>query len=308
MSVVAADFGRVAVLMGGLSAEREVSLVSGEAVLDGLLRQGVDAHGVDVGSDIVSHLLEGDFDRAFIVLHGRGGEDGVIQGVLETLAIPYTGSGVAASSLGMDKYRCKLLWQGMGLPTAPFLMVDSEADLRQAAALGFPLMVKPCHEGSSIGMARVEDLAGLREAWEQARKFDSEVMVEKWLSGPEYTAAIVDGEALPLIRVETPNLFYDYEAKYQADSTLYHLPCGLDAAAEQTLKTLALKTFHSIGGEGWGRVDLLLDDQGAPQLLEVNTVPGMTSHSLVPMAAKARGIDFDQLVWRILATTLVTGP
>ncbi|MEJ1297970.1 MAG: D-alanine--D-alanine ligase [Candidatus Sedimenticola sp. (ex Thyasira tokunagai)] len=304
MSVTATDFGRVAVLMGGRSAEREVSLVSGQAVLDGLLGCGVDAHGVDAKTDVVKQLQEGAFNRAFIVLHGRGGEDGVIQGALETLGLPYTGSGVAASSLGMDKYRCKLLWKGLTLPTAPFVMIAGEEDLERAADLGFPLMVKPSHEGSSIGMARVENRDELRSAWLEAAGFDTEVMAEGWLSGPEYTAAVVDGEVLPLIRVETPNKFYDYEAKYQADTTRYHLPCGLEPSREQVLAELALSAFDAVGCEGWGRVDMLMSDSGAPQLLEVNTVPGMTSHSLVPMAAKAKGIDFDELVWRILATTL----
>ncbi len=304
MSMSATVFGRVAVLMGGLSAEREVSLVSGQAVLDGLLCRGVDAHEVDTQTDPLKQLQEGGFDRAFIVLHGRGGEDGVIQGALETLGLPYTGSGVAASSLGMDKYRCKLLWQGLGLPTAPFVMIEDEDDLERAAALGFPLMVKPSHEGSSIGMARVENRDELHGAWVEAAGFDTEVMAESWLSGPEYTAAVVDGEVLPLIRVETPNLFYDYEAKYHSDETLYHLPCGLPPAQEELLAKLMLKAFRAVGCEGWGRVDMLMSDSGLPQLLEVNTVPGMTGHSLVPMAAKARGIDFDELVWRILATTL----
>ncbi|MES9855849.1 MAG: D-alanine--D-alanine ligase [Sedimenticola sp.] len=306
MSVAATDFGRVAVLMGGRSAEREVSLISGQSVLEGLLRCGIDAHGVDAQTEVLKQLQEGEYDRAFIVLHGRGGEDGVIQGALETLAMPYTGSGVAASSLGMDKYRCKLLWQGLGLPTAPFVMIAAEEDLEQAAALGFPLMVKPSREGSSIGMARVESEGELRSAWRGAAGFDSEVMAESWLPGPEYTAVIIADEVLPLIRVETPNLFYDYEAKYHTDTTLYHLPCGLEASQEEALAELALSAFRAVGAEGWGRVDLLMSDDGSPHLLEVNTVPGMTSHSLVPMAAKARGIDFDQLVWRILATTLDT--
>lgn len=304
MKAAAADFGKVAVLMGGESAERAVSLKSGQAVLEALLRRNIDAYGVDVGPDLLARLQNENFDRAFIVLHGRGGEDGVIQGALETIGLSYTGSGVAASALGMDKYRCKLMWKGMGLPTAGFAMISREADLGRAEALGFPLMVKPGHEGSSIGMARVDDAAALKLAWQAAAEYDAEVMAECWIDGPEYTASILGDEVLPLIRVETPNQFYDYEAKYQAESTLYHCPCGLDESRELALQALAMEAFRSIGAAGWGRVDMLMDEQGNPQLLEVNTVPGMTSHSLVPMAAMARGIDFDELVWRIISASL----
>ena len=304
MKATAADFGKVAVLMGGESAERAVSLKSGQAVLEALIRRNIDAYGVDVGPDLLARLQNENFDRAFIVLHGRGGEDGVIQGALETIGLSYTGSGVAASALGMDKYRCKLMWKGMGLPTAGFAMISHEADLAKAEALGFPLMVKPAHEGSSIGMARVDNAAALRLAWQAAAEYDAEVMAECWINGPEYTASILGDEVLPLIRVETPNQFYDYEAKYQAESTLYHCPCGLDESRELALQTLAMEAFRSIGAAGWGRVDMLMDEQGNPQLLEVNTVPGMTSHSLVPMAAMARDIDFDELVWRIISASL----
>ncbi len=304
MNARAADFGRVAVLFGGQSAEREVSLVSGRAVLEGLLRRGVDAHGIDVGPDILGRLEQGRFDRAFVVLHGRGGEDGVIQGALELLGIPYTGSGVAGSALGMDKLRCKWLWQGLGLPTPPFVTVRQEADLAAAGRLEFPLMVKPAHEGSSIGMARVETPDQLREAWRAAAVYDPEVFAESWVTGEEYTAAVLGDRALPLIRLETPHVFYDYDAKYHADTTRYHCPSGLPEAEESALQELALSAFRSVGARGWGRVDLMRDREGRPWLIEVNTVPGMTGHSLVPMAAAAVGIDFDELVWRILALSV----
>ncbi|MCW8904376.1 D-alanine--D-alanine ligase [Sedimenticola sp.] len=307
MTELAADFGKVAVLMGGLSAEREVSLQGGQAVLEALVRRGVDAHGVDAGRDVLSLLQQEHYDRVFIMLHGRGGEDGVIQGALESIGMPYTGSGVAGSALGMDKYRCKLLWNGLALPTADFVMLEQAADLDRAEALGFPLMIKPSHEGSSIGMAKVESRQQLEEAWRQAAGYDIEVMAERWISGAEYTASVLDDQVLPLIRIETPNTFYDYEAKYQADSTAYHCPCGLDTEQEQALKRLAEQAFRAVGAQGWGRVDIMLDEAGSPYLLEVNTVPGMTSHSLVPMAARAAGIDFDELVWRILSASLVSG-
>jgi len=304
MTATAANFGKVAVLMGGQSAEREVSLRSGQAVLAALLRQGVDAYAVDVGVDVITHLATAAYDRAFITLHGRGGEDGVIQGALETLNLPYTGSGVSGSALGMDKYRCKLLWKGLGLPTADFVMLQSEQDLDAAAALGFPLMIKPSHEGSSVGMARVENQEELRRAWQDAAQYDADVMAEKWITGAEFTAAILGNEVLPLIRLETPHAFYDYAAKYEADDTTYLCPCGLDEAQEQQVQALALKAFHSVDAQGWGRVDLMQDECGHFLLLEINTSPGMTDHSLVPMAARAQGVEFDQLVWRILEDTL----
>jgi len=302
----AADFGRVAVLMGGTSAERTVSLNGGQAVLDALLRRGVQARGIDVGADVLQQLATGGFDRAFIMLHGRGGEDGVIQGALELLGIPYTGSGVAASALAMDKYRCKLLWRALGLPTPPFALLREPADLEQAVALGFPQIIKPVHEGSSIGMAKVMDEPALVEAWEQAAEYDQDVMAESWIDGEEYTAAVLGAEALPLIRLQTPHLFYDYDAKYQADSTEYHCPAGLSEEQEQALRRLVLQAFRVVGARGWGRVDLFLDRRGNPFLIELNTVPGMTDHSLVPMAARQQGMDFDQLVWRILELSLET--
>jgi D-alanine-D-alanine ligase len=299
------DLGRVAVLMGGWAAEREVSLVSGAAVLEGLRRSGVDAHGIDVGRETLPVLARGGYDRAFIIVHGRGGEDGVLQGALEMLGMPYTGSGVLGSALGMDKLRCKQLWQSLGLPTADYLLLDADTDTHAVVErLGLPVMVKPAHEGSSIGMSKVNSVDELETARIEAARYDGSVLAEKWLEGAEYTVAILGDEALPMIRLETPNSFYDYEAKYQSDDTRYHCPCGLDAGRESELRQLALDAFRAVGASGWGRVDLMLDGAGRPHLLEINTVPGMTSHSLVPMAAKAAGIGFDELVVRILEQTL----
>lgn len=300
----AEDFGKVAVLMGGTSAEREISLKSGNAVLRALLRRGVDAHALDPDARVLEQLWSQGFDRAFVMLHGRGGEDGVMQGALETIGMPYTGSGVLGSALGMDKYRCKLLWQGVGLPTPAFVLMRSETDLAATEALGFPLMIKPVHEGSSIGMARADDAVQLRTAWEAASRYDSLVLAERWISGSEYTCAVLGEEALPVIRLETPNSFYDYQAKYFADTTRYHCPAGLSEADEAAFRALALEAFRITGARGWGRVDVLTDGDGKAWLLEINTVPGMTDHSLVPMAARAAGMDFDELVWRILRTSL----
>jgi len=305
MTSKADKFGKVAVLLGGQSAEREISLKSGSAVLAALVRQGVDAHGLDpaqVGT--LEQLRSGGFARAFIILHGRGGEDGQTQGVLETIGLPYTGSGVLGSALGMDKYRCKRLWQGCGLPTADFALLRQEADLEQAGTLEFPLMIKPAREGSSIGMARADDPEGLVRAWREAVQYDALVLAERWVEGPEYTCAVLNGKALPVIRLETPRAFYDYEAKYLADTTHYLCPCGLDAESESRLQAMCLEAFEAVGAEGWGRVDFMLDGDGRPYLLEVNTVPGMTDHSLVPMAAQAQGLNFDALAWRILETSL----
>ena len=304
MNIKAAGFGRVAVLMGGWSAEREVSLDSGAAVLAGLREKGVDAHGIDVGRDICQVLAEGSYDRAFIIMHGRGGEDGVIQGLLETLQLPYTGSGVLGSALGMDKVRCKRLWSGMGLPTPEYLLIRDEDSLDMAGALGFPLVVKPVHEGSSIGISKAVDAESLRRGWVMARQFDDEVLAERWIEGGEYTVGILGDEALPVIRLETPREFYDYEAKYKVNSTSYHIPCGLSADAEAGMQEIALRAFRAVGAKGWGRVDFMVDGEGQPWLMEVNTVPGMTSHSLMPMAAKAAGMDFPQLVWRILCDSM----
>lgn len=298
-------FGKVAVLLGGTSAEREISLQSGNAVLQALLRKGINAHAVDAGPDVCQQLVQGAFDRAFIMLHGRGGEDGVIQGVLESMQLPYTGSGVLGSALGMDKLRCKQLWSGMGLPTPEYAVLEHDSDFaRVEREIGLPLIVKPVHEGSSIGMTRVSRAGALQEAWKLAAGFDRQVLAERWIEGREYTAAILFGEALPLIRLEIAGEFYDYEAKYLSDQTRYHCPCGLDAETERSLQALALQAFSATGAYGWGRVDFLLDREQRPWLIEVNTVPGMTSHSLVPMAARAAGIGFDELVVKILFGTV----
>ena len=302
------SFGKVAVLMGGWSAEREVSLKSGKAVLEALLRSGVDAIGIDVDRNIVSTLQAAAVDRVFNIVHGRGGEDGVIQGALETLGIPYTGSGVLASALSMDKLRTKLLWQGAGLPTPPFEVLREGFDSAQVVAkLGLPIMVKPAHEGSSIGMSKVNKLEELLPAWRQARQHDEVILAESWISGGEYTASILGREALPLIKLETNKDFYDYDAKYVSNDTRYICPCGLDAAAEARYQALALQAFDALGSVGWGRVDMMLDAKGNPWLLESNTLPGMTDHSLVPMAAKAAGLSFDDLVLRILQHSMEGG-
>lgn len=298
-------FGRVAVLMGGRSAEREISLRSGAAVLDALRRQGVDAHGLDAGADVMVRLKEGAFERAFIALHGRGGEDGVIQGALETVGLPYTGSGVLASALSMDKLRSKRVWQGAGLPTPACASVAREEELDAAVArVGLPLIVKPAHEGSSLGMSKVQTREELSAAWRAAREYDPDVFLEKWIEGPEYTVAIIGTQALPLIAISTQRQFYDYAAKYDDDTTRFECPCGLPAGRESALQGLALEAFAALGCSGWGRVDLICDEQGEPWLIEVNTVPGMTDHSLVPMAAQAAGLSFDELVLQVLATSL----
>jgi D-alanine-D-alanine ligase len=296
------DFGKVAVLMGGTSAERDVSLKSGAAVLAALQSAGVDAHGVDVGVDIAHVLQAGAYERAFIALHGRGGEDGVIQGLLNVLGIPFTGSGVLGSALSMDKVRSKQVWQAVGLPTLPFVVLDKDAQWEGVASgLGLPIAVKPAREGSSIGTTKVVRAEDLEPAWREAAQYDEVVMAEPWIEGGEYTVAILEGKALPVIRLETPHTFYDYAAKYEADDTQYHCPCGLDADFEASLQAMAVKAFNVLGASGWGRVDFMLDGKGQPWLLENNTVPGLTDHSLVPMAAKAAGISFEELVLQILA-------
>jgi len=296
-------FGKVAVLMGGLSAEREISLQSGKAVLEALLRKGVDAVAIDVDENILNRLITNKPDCVFNILHGRGGEDGRIQAALELLDIPYTGSGVLSSALSMHKYLTKQVWQASGMPTPPCQLLKADSDFDAIAAeLGLPLIVKPVQEGSSIGMSKVEQASQLEAAYQEAVKYDSEIIAEKWVQGSEYTVAILQDRALPVIRLETPNQFYDYDAKYIANTTGYHCPCGLVGENEQALQKLALDAFQCVGTRGWGRVDVMIDEQGNSWLIEVNTVPGMTDHSLVPMAAKADGIDFDDLVWQILQT------
>lgn len=300
-----AAFGRVAVLFGGKSAERPVSLKSGAAVLAALQEAGVDAFGIDVGDDLLQRLTSEKIDRAFIVLHGRGGEDGTMQGLLECAGIPYTGSGVLASALAMDKLRTKQVWQSLGLPTPRHAVLASVADCEKAASeLGFPLIVKPAHEGSSIGMAKVDSVAALVEAWQSAAQFDSQVLVEQWIKGPEFTIAVLRGEVLPPIGLGTPHSFYDYDAKYLANDTQYRIPCGLSAEKEAELKALTARACEAVGTQGWARVDVMQDADGQFWLLEVNTVPGMTDHSLVPMAAKAVGLEFTDLVLAILADSL----
>jgi len=299
------QLGRVAVLLGGESAEREVSLKSGRQVLDALSRAGVDAHPVDPTDDGLRPLMDGGYDRVFVVLHGRGGEDGVIQGALEMLGLPYTGSGVLASALAMDKLRCKQLFQGVGLPTPAFALLEARSNWEQVVdRLGLPLFVKPALEGSSIGVTKVTETAALPGAWASAVRHGRTVIAERFCDGAEFTVALLAGEALPVIRLETPHTFYDYDAKYLADDTRYLCPCGLSAEAEQQLQSLAQQAFAAVGAQGWGRVDLMTDAEGNPWLLEVNTVPGMTDHSLVPLAARVAGIDFEELVLRILAATL----
>nr|WP_246814145.1 D-alanine--D-alanine ligase [Ferrimonas balearica] len=293
-------------MFGGTSAEREVSLRSGAAVLAGLQRGGVDAHPFDPAERSLDELKG--FDRAFIVLHGRGGEDGTVQGALELMKIPYTGSRVLGCAVAMDKVRTKWLWAGLGLPTADFEVVDKESFSPNSAEdimarLGSPVMVKPACEGSSIGMAKAEDAASLQKAIDTALQYDDTVLVEAWVHGPEFTVSILGEEALPAIRMETPNVFYDYEAKYQSQTTQYHCPAGLSDDDEQALRALALRAFKAVGASGWGRVDVMRDADGSWRLLEVNTVPGMTETSLVPKAANAVGVDFDTLVARILAAS-----
>lgn len=301
----AQKFGKVAVAMGGKSAEREISLMSGEAVYKALQAQGVDVTSFDTDEQHVENLKAQGVDRVFNIMHGRGGEDGQLQGSLDMLNIPYTGSGLLGSALGMDKQRTKLCWRGAGIPTPAWMLLQTKDDLLLCAKnIGFPVIVKPSQEGSSIGMAKANNNDQLKVAFEQAATFDCDVIAEQWVEGGEYTVAILGQDALPVIKLETPHAFYDYEAKYKADSTQYHCPCGLSLAQESSLQQLALKAFDVLGGSGWGRVDLMLDTDGEPWLLEINTVPGMTDHSLVPMAAKQAGISFDELVWQILEISM----
>ncbi len=295
-------YGKVAVLYGGMSSERDVSLKSGQAVLAALQARGVDAHGIDVGRDLAARLAEG-YDRAFIALHGRFGEDGWVQGMLEVMGIPYTGSGVAASAVAMDKMLTKAVLRAASVPTPDFRLLEDERDLGSAAALGLPLIVKPVSEGSSIGVSKVLSLADLDQAFHKARAYGP-VLAESCITGPEYTCALLGDRALPVIRLETPQSFYDYEAKYLLNTTRYHCPSGLPAGEERAMQALAQATFKALGARGWGRVDIMAAADGALYVLELNTVPGMTDHSLVPMAARAAGLSFEDLVLAILSETL----
>jgi len=299
-----AQFGKVAVLLGGRSSEREISLLTGEAVHQALVRKGVDAHRVDPAEDFPGALLRGGFNRAWIALHGRGGEDGTMQGLLTCLGVPFTGSGVLGSAIAMDKLRTKRLLTAVGLPTPKFRVLRGERDFGATIAdLGLPLIIKPACEGSSIGMSKVQRSGDLPHAFAAAARFGDEVFAEEWVPGAEYTAAILHGRVLPMIRIEAKAVFYDYQAKYFSDETRYLCPCGLDAQAEQRFAAIAAAAFETVGATGWGRVDIMVGADGGPRVLEINTVPGMTSHSLVPMAAAAAGISFDDLVWRILETS-----
>lgn len=299
MSVAA--LGKIAVLMGGNSAERPVSLRSGQAVYDALKSVQADVIAIDVQEHSIRQLTDVEFDVAFIAMHGRGGEDGTLQGVLEWLNKPYTGSGVMASALAMDKWRTKMIWTAAGLPTPKAFLLQQHSDWQQLIAeLERNAIVKPAREGSSIGMRRVSNTQELSDSYAFASQYDALVLAERWVQGAEFTVAIVNGEALPPIQLKTTHAFYDYDAKYQANDTQYLLPCGLSTEKEQELKQLALQAFHVLGCQGWGRIDVMQDEQGNFWLLEANTAPGMTDHSLVPMAARAAGMEFPQLVLTLL--------
>lgn len=304
---MSSKFGKVAVMFGGTSAEREVSLRSGAAVLAALQKQGVDAHAFDPKDQPLSALTSAGFDRVFIVLHGRGGEDGTMQGALQLMGLPYTGSRVLGSALAMDKIRCKWLFQAQGLPTAKFLVAEAGKQLNYQdilQQLAGKVMVKPANEGSSIGMSAASTAEELEQALAVAFKYDSDVLVEQWIQGREFTVSILNGKALPVVEMRTPRSFYDYEAKYQSTSTEYLCPAPLTAEQTAFLQNAATAAFTAVGASGWGRVDAMLDEQGNFYLLEVNTVPGMTEKSLVPMAAKAAGLSFEQLVLQILEQTV----
>lgn len=301
------NFGKVAVLMGGKSAEREISLMSGNGVLKALRSKGVDAHAFDPAERDLFELRREGFERCFIALHGRGGEDGTLQGALEVLGIPYTGSGVMGSAIGMDKWRSKMIWLANGLPTPRYRILSGRDDWTEVAReLGLPLIVKPANEGSTLGLSRVKSAGELPAAYElAAKKFHDLALAEQFIDGPEYTASILGETALPLIRIEAPQGNYDYRNKYFTDDTKYICPCGLPPAKEAELQALALEAFRLVGCRGWGRIDLMLDAAGRPWLLEVNTSPGMTGHSLVPMAARAVGISYEDLCVRILEAARV---
>ena len=299
------NFGRVGVIYGGNSSEREISLLTGCAIEEALKSQGVDTVAIDVKDQSLEAISAAKIDRAFIAVHGPGGEDGTLQGALEYLGIPYTGSGVMASALAMDKLRCKQIWKGIDLPTTDFASLHKNTDWQQTMEkLGGCLVVKPACEGSSVGMSIAESANQLKQAWELAYKYDAKVIAEPRLMGEEYTVAILADQALPSIRIQANATFYDYEAKYLSDKTEYFCPSGLDAERENELAQLCIDAFNSIDGKGWGRVDVMTDLNGKFYILEVNTVPGMTSHSLVPMAAKASGIDFEKLVLAILEESI----
>jgi D-alanine-D-alanine ligase len=303
------DFGRVAVLLGGTSSEREISLKSGNACLAALVKRGVDAHPFDPKDKPLAELVSRKFDRVFIALHGPGGEDGTLQGALEFLGLPYTGSGVMGSAIGMDKLRTKRLASAVGIPSAEYLVLRGPQDLETAIErLGVPLIVKPATQGSSVGMTKVEKAGDFAAAYQAAALLEPTVFAEQWITGAEYTVAILQGRALPSIRIETPATFYDYQAKYFRNDTKYHCPSGLSNEAEKHLANLALSTFAAVGADGWGRADFMMDKAGRPYLLEINTVPGMTDHSLVPMAARSLDINFEQLVWQVLETSLTRAP
>ena len=303
------NFGKVAVLMGGKSAEREISLMSGNGVLKALRSKGVDAHAFDPAQRDVYELKREGFARCFIALHGRGGEDGTIQGALEVLGIPYTGSGVMGSAIGMDKWRTKMVWIANGIPTPRFkILTEKENWSSVAKELGLPLIVKPANEGSTLGLTKVAKVKQLPEAYELAtKKYKDIALAEQFIDGPEYTASVLGDEALPLIRIEAPKGNYDYQNKYFTDDTKYHCPSGLPEKKEKELQALTLRAFQAVGCRGWGRVDIMLDKKGKPWLLEVNTSPGMTGHSLVPIAAKAAGLSYPDLCVKILEDARLDG-
>ena len=300
------DFGKVAVLLGGRSAERAISLRSGQAVLDALRRKGVDAYPFDPAEEAMEELLRKGFKRAHIALHGRYGEDGTVQGALELMGLPYTGSGVMASALAMDKWRTKLLWQAAGIKTPRYAVLDEQSDLAAVVKeLGLPLIVKPSREGSTIGLSKVMAEEGLQAAYKLAAKHDAVVLAEQFIEGIELTAAILGETPLPLVRIEPAGGLYDYQAKYFANDTCYFCPSGLSAGEELVIQEQALQAHKILGCEGWGRVDVMLDKLGSAYFLETNTSPGMTDHSLVPMAARAAGITFEDLVVTILESAHV---
>lgn len=296
------DFGKVAVLMGGFSSEREVSLASGAAILTALKSRGIDAQAFDPSEQPLSELVSSGFTRAFNILHGSYGEDGIVQGALEALGIPYTGCGVAASALGMDKFRSRLVWQGVGLPCVPFIVLRDDSDFAVVEKeLGLPLFVKPAAEGSSVGVIKIKQTGELAQVYQQLKQFHGEILAERAIEGGEYTCGILGEQVLPSIRIVPATEFYDYEAKYHRDDTKYLCPADLTASDEQYMRDLTARAFKALGGRGWGRVDFLRDVDGAIYILEVNTVPGMTAHSLVPKAAREIGLSFEDLCVEILS-------